>query len=621
MSSISDVTKRSAGLWVLLAAVCFLVAGCGESFLEPEPKSFLSPSNTYTKKGGLEGLLNGRRNTEAREWYGDQSNMLTEYLYTDVGLPVDSRAGRSPTDVSVISPTNNDFGRTSFGDYWNFWYNNLSYANTIISSIDRVTDWSSEEERSAYLAEGYFHQAYSYYRLVNQFGDVPVYLSQIEEPRTNFNSYSREAILKQMRDHLEWAVQWLPQDVPDGQVNRAAGYHLLTKIYLQLRQFEDAIDAASQVIDSGNYALMRERFGNGRYADDPRFNVMWDLFEKENIAASGENTEGIYVTQDFYQVQGSPGRTEWMRSLTPRWWTMEGFIDSGALVDTAGRGTSFGRSSPYYVNEIWKDREDDYRRDESNWFAREEYYFNNEDYLRTNGFEDLIGKPATKERLERVGSLELTIPREWFSWQYNKLYVPDEEEPNTPDGGHTPWYIFRLAGTYLLRAEAYYWNGQPGQAAADINEVRERSNADPVDAGEVDIGYIFSERARELWWEEPRKTEMTRVSYIMAQLGRDGYSMSNMAETNWWYDRSIAKNDYYGENRTVRGFTETTYNLVPGFVYWPVPQDEIDSSTDGTINQWRAYQGSEDNIEPKGYEAIQELPGANAHEELGSIGE
>jgi hypothetical protein len=97
--------------------------------------------------------------------------------------------------------------------------------------------------------------------------------------------------------------------------------------------------------------------------------------------------------------------------------------------------------------------------------------------------------------------------------------------------------------------------------------------------------------------------------------------MSNMAETNWWYDRSIAKNDYYGENRTVRGFTETTYNLVPGFVYWPVPQDEIDSSTDGTINQWRAYQGSEDNIEPKGYEAIQELPGANAHEELGSMGE
>jgi hypothetical protein len=54
-------------------------------------------------------------------------------------------------------------------------------------------------------------------------------------------------------------------------------------------------------------------------------------------------------------------------------------------------------------------------------------------------------------------------------------------------------------------------------------------------------------------------------------------------------------------------------------VYWPVPQDEIDSNVDGTINQWRGYQGSEDNIEPKGYEQIQQLPGANVHEELGSI--
>jgi hypothetical protein len=64
-----------------------------------------------------------------------------------------------------------------------------------------------------------------------------------------------------------------------------------------------------------------------------------------------------------------------------------------------------------------------------------------------------------------------------------------------------------------------------------------------------------------------------------------------------------------------RGFAGHTFNVVPEAVYWPVPQSEIDANTQG-INQWRGYQGSENNIEPKGYDEIQQLPGANAHDNL-----
>jgi hypothetical protein len=48
-------------------------------------------------------------------------------------------------------------------------------------------------------------------------------------------------------------------------------------------------------------------------------------------------------------------------------------------------------------------------------------------------------------------------------------------------------YIFRLAETYLLRAEAHLKNGDNIDAANDINVVRERANASPVEPGEVDI--------------------------------------------------------------------------------------------------------------------------------------
>ncbi|WP_245977396.1 RagB/SusD family nutrient uptake outer membrane protein [Albibacterium indicum] len=65
-------------------------------------------------------------------------------------------------------------------------------------------------------------------------------------------------------------------------------------------------------------------------------------------------------------------------------------------------------------------------------------------------------------------SLLFQIP---FGWPQYKLNIPDLEN-TPPQGGHTDWYVFRLAETYLLRAEAHYWNGNLAAAAQDINAVR-----------------------------------------------------------------------------------------------------------------------------------------------------
>lgn len=622
MTYLSAIHKRTIAPLALLVAAPLLLVGCGETFLEPEPKSFFAPENTFTQKAGLQGVLNNLNVTLAREYYGASPELMTEYMYTDLAVPSESRSTVQPYDVAQeIIPTNVSQDNYHVGDYWERAYNGITYANIIVSNIDQVTDWSSETERNQILAAGYFHQAYWYYRLVHQFGDVPVYLNQIEQPRTDFNSYSREAILKQIRDHLEYAVQWLPRDVRAGEVNRAAGYHLLTKVYLSLRQFEEAESAATQVISNSKYSLMRNRFGSGRFADDPDFNVMWDLFEKENISA-GANTEGILMTQDQFNVQGSPGPTGRIRALVPLFFFMNGLsVDANtSFTDSLGRGVAFMRPTPFYEYKIWDDEEDDYRYDETNWFSRDDFYFNDKEWLESNGFGDLYRKPLTEERVQQVGYQgNFDSTRTWFAFPYNKYHVPDETQEETIEGGHSDWYVFRLAGTYLLRAEARYWQGDLSGAASDINEVRERSNADPIGSGDVTIDYIFDERARELFWEEPRNTELTRVSYILAQLGREGYSLENMDQNNWWYDRTIENNKYFRENLQIRGFATNTYNLVPSRVYWPVPQDEIDSNVEGTINQWRGYQGSGNNIEPRGYDQIQQLPGANVHEGLGAI--
>ncbi|HZH72493.1 MAG TPA: RagB/SusD family nutrient uptake outer membrane protein, partial [Mariniphaga sp.] len=157
-------------------------------------------------------------------------------------------------------------------------------------------------------------------------------------------------------------------------------------------------------------------------------------------------------------------------------------------------------------------------------------------------------------------------------------------------------YIFRLAETYLLRAEAYFFKGQYGLAADDINEVRARANAPLIDASQVTIDYIFDERARELYAEEMRHSEMTRVSFQLAMQNMDGYSLDNISQKNWYHDRIMRVNEHYHPPKYFFWGVEATIH--PHHMLWPIPQSVITANTLGRINQNVGYDGAENNVPP-----------------------
>ena len=609
MAHFTDTTNRRVApfctapfLSALLIGLAMLTAGCGDDFLTPEPKSFLTPENTFTTKEGMEGVLVNLSRILRSQWsYGSGVNspLVTEYFYSDIAVNGNPDTRYRHNMATQIIPSGS--GPESVLDFWDIAYDGINYSNTVASNVDNVENWSDEAEKNAVLAVAYFHRSYWYYRLVHIFGDVPVYLSAVEEPRLDFNTFSREAILMKMRDDMEFAVAHLPESVRPGEVNRAAGYYLLTKLYLALRQFQDAVDAASQVIDGGPYALMNERFGQGPYAGDARFNVLWDLHQKENKSI-GANTESILVLQDKFGLEGDNSiTTQIIYTASPAWWWTpvndpNGFNavtdgpEGNPLSDSLGRGVGQLRTTPYFNYTLWENAEGDLRHSDVNWFSLDEFYYN-------NPASEYYGEPFVRAYIGDT-------TRTWYPFMYNKVYVPDEVREERKRGGHTDLYLYRLAGLHLLRAEAYYWLGQMGPAAADINAVRERAEAEPISAADVTIDYLFDERARELYLEEPRKSELTRVAYIMAQLGREGYTVENMHQDNWFYDRVMRTNVYY---RDQIQYGPNPYVMEPYHVYWPVPQSEIDSNVEGQINQTPGYTGWEGNAEPMGYEEIENM--------------
>jgi len=146
-----------------------------------------------------------------------------------------------------------------------------------------------------------------------------------------------------------------------------------------------------------------------------------------------------------------------------------------------------------------------------------------------------------------------------------------------------------------LRAEAYFWKGRLDLAAADINKVRTRAKALPMTAAEVTIDFIMDERARELFTEEPRHSEMVRISFILAAKNLQGYSLANFSEKNYYFDRVKRKNPTYDQKISMLG---NVANIAPFHVLWPIPSTVITANTKGVINQNKGYDGAERNVPP-----------------------
>ncbi|MCF8235065.1 MAG: RagB/SusD family nutrient uptake outer membrane protein [Bacteroidales bacterium] len=85
-------------------------------------------------------------------------------------------------------------------------------------------------------------------------------------------------------------------------------------------------------------------------------------------------------------------------------------------------------------------------------------------------------------------------------------------DPNFVD---TDFPMFRLGDVYLMYAEAVLRGGaggDQGTALAYVNDLRERAEAETVN--ELTLDFILDERARELYWECHRRTDLVRYGLL-----------------------------------------------------------------------------------------------------------
>ena len=367
-------------------------------------------------------------------------------------------------------------------------------------------------------------------------GKAPIVLEETTSPQFNYQSATQEEIYKQCKEDLLFAVQWMPEidNQKGGRASNVAARHLLSEILICLKDYNGAVEQATAVINNPSMSLMTERFGklkdftfegyDYQGEKEPWGDVYWDLFRENNFNRIDGNKECIWNVQFDVELQGggntgvSGGNFGLERWFGAAWWSQKDLDGTPNWLKDILGGRPVGAVSPtkYAAEQIWQYK-DSWNKDirNSKYNMKREYYWTN-----PNG--RFYGQLMTEETLgDKATSFQVTDPTymKIIAAQHHGQFK-DATSGETHDNGriYKDWYIMRLAETYLLRAEANLLAGKADAAAADINAVRNRANATPVTASDVNIDLILDERARELYLEDFRLNTLMRMNKLVEYL-------------------------------------------------------------------------------------------------------
>lgn len=534
--------KTPAKCYLLLMAFAFL--SCSKQLLDERPLSSLNSDIVLTSKEGFENyitalVLSARDELTSGDTYYSNTNN------TDVASSAGIEYGTYNWNTNVTPTT------SAVNYYWNWAYLQMvPRANTIIvyaSKPELASIWASEAEKNAVLAEARFFRGYAYNILANLYGGVPIVDTIFASPKFDFVRASRKEVYEFAKADLEFASQWLPTTVPknrEGRIVKAAADHLLSEVYISLEEYDKSIEAASNVINAGLYQLMTTRFGAEKALPGDVFS---DLFKQGNQNRSSGNLESIYVWQIEENTPGGGGvvGNSNLRNWAPFLANIKDPDGVSMLItDSMGRGVGRSRLSNHSVYDIWQsDWNNDIRN--SSYNMRRVFYYNNP----ASAYFGKVVEPKTV----REDTMRNLYP------YARKVEGRPLNSNNTSGRTAKDIAVYRLAETYLLRAEAYMKKGDLPHATDDINAVRARANANPVSPGEVNIDYILDERMRELLSEEPRRRTLIRTGRLVDRIRRFDLLESSRA--------------------TIQEFHQ----------FFPIPQTAIDANTGAELAQNPGY--------------------------------
>jgi hypothetical protein len=262
------------------------------------------------------------------ESFGPDNGFMSRYpgLSTDDLNRGTTLADDTPFLINTLPPDNKWV--------WQTWASSYAYIYQCNDAIIGLTGNHAITAtlRDQLLGEAYFLRAFSYFYLVNLFGDVPLIVSTNYTKSTTAARTSVDIVYDQMLEDLNKSQGLLTNtyastpDFPSARVrvNRQAVNALLARIYLYREQWTEAAAAATEVIQSGMYQLETDLQQTFRYNSREAILQFMPVSNLYNTAEGGlfipliPTSRPPFIVSDTVIKYMEPGdlRQAWIRTVT-----------------------------------------------------------------------------------------------------------------------------------------------------------------------------------------------------------------------------------------------------------------------------------------------------------------
>lgn len=553
----------------LLAAALMPATACSD-FLDETNYGSQSAEEFYATATGYESLITGAYSTLPSVY-----NNINYFKLSQIGTDLGTQGNGANT--FALNQYTVDYMDTQ-GEVYEQWKNLYTALKNVNAAIGRAKDVKLKADDkfrgidpdllSQRVAEAKFLRALYLFEIVRNWGQAPLILEEPTSPSTTARLNGPDEFYTQILTDLDDVLRSsLPEKQPAsqyGRASKAAARHLRALVYLTRgylscadpNDFDNAFADAKAVIDNSGHSLLPDYAMVHRQANEVNDEIIFPItFSTDNNyntnkqsmywlfpyreGWTGLSFSGIYCndygavmpTKYAYLIFDwqkdrrasvtfmSPLNGDPATSIDGRQWGQNWFVGNGAPMD--------GEKVIYFPLPIESDFRAYTDEEKSSILASTGCaYYNypsgavddcsDDDYYRT-GYQSYNG-----------------VSRAWLPvWKFkdcNTLWNTAGDVGN----GTRDIYLFRLAETYLIAAEAAVKRGQNTDALTYINKVRARAAQGAPQAGlslytgTVTLDDIMAERALELLGEAPRWNDLQRTGLLADRVLRYNWDVTHI---------------------------------------------------------------------------------------------
>jgi hypothetical protein len=387
-------------------------------------------------------------------------------------------------------------------------------------------------------------RSYYYYLAMDLFGNIP-YVTNFKVDPITVTNIPRAQVFDSLEANIKAALPNLSANVDAstyGKVNKYFAFSLLARMYLNSKVYTgrdrsaDCIAMCDSVL-SGPFVLESNYFepfygvnntslenifvvpfgnngvinGNGTWEASLQFNSALTF----GIPCCGFGNNGASATADYYK---------YFDTLSS--YTQNTVVVNGRTINNILRTFNDQRSGQWLIGQQFQGDGIANWPPSKNWVVDNDdpgYTYNGDGSvaLHSKIGDDSYGFKTPVIYYDKMTEFNNSAPTFRHAGVRNVKFWP-QPGPSTNHQEGNAFPVFRLADIILMRGEAYFNTGKADLALADFNTIRTRAYSGNTDynwkAANLTPDNILAERARELAWENVRRTDIIRFGkYLLAR--------------------------------------------------------------------------------------------------------